>query len=325
MKKILIIVALIIISTCLFAQDVKISQGKLQIDGLLWLQYIYTQTRTFDFTYDITDTVTFSSFKRRNAFVGLTANLNSWATGRIYFDVADITGKPAYDLYALLNPNSNLSFIIGQFKLPLGVEMLTKTANLELVEYSLIGRTLRAPEGTRDIGMQIAYQHPSTDIAIAIVNGNGRNIAQDIDKNKCIAARAILKPFQKTKTFIGVNYYSGEYDLVNDFSRIGAELSFYDKPIALTAELLFTKDNTLKGIGYYGQISYSRIWLQPVLRYSSFKYENSNWDNEIVVGLNFRPLSDNFKIMLNYKFERTYLFESDIKQNGLLAQLQFAF
>jgi len=311
----------------IYAQDVKVSQGRLSIDGLLWLQYINTFSSISIPEHPLEDTIFTNSFTRRAAFIGLTANLNNWASGRIYFDIADITGKPAYDLYALLKPKPNLSFVIGQFKLPLGVEMLTKPENLELIEYSLIGRDpLRAPKGTRDIGMQVSYRHSLTDVAIAFVNGNGRNVLKDHDKNKCVAGRFVIKPLQKSNIFAGVNYYTGNYNMGTvEFSRLGAELNYIVKPIIVKAELLSTKDNARTGFGYYAQVGYNWMWLQPVFRYSTFKYESYDYQNEIVFGLNFRPLSDNLKIMLNYKIEKTTFVETKIDTKGLLAQLQFAF
>jgi hypothetical protein len=70
----------------------------------------------------------------------MTAAITNWATLRLYMDIANITSKPLYDAYATIKANSRLSFIFGQFKLPLGIEVLTKPQNLELIEYSLIGR-----------------------------------------------------------------------------------------------------------------------------------------------------------------------------------------
>lgn len=325
MKKILFVTLVILLFNTFYAQDVKVSTGKLSVDGLLWLQYINTKTYYYDFFGPVAETTTTNTFTRRVAFIGLTANLNSWASCRLYFDVANMS---AFDIYAMYKPNSNLSFTFGQFKLPLGVEMLTKSENLELIEYSLIGRTLRAPKGTRDIGIQGAYKHNYAEIILALVNGNGRNVLQDDDNSKCVVGRFIIKPLQKSNIFAGANYYFGKYDTGTvDFSRFGFELNYTVKPIILKAELLLTKETTLKGTGYYVQAGYNWMWLQPILRYSAFKYEISNRQNELVLGLNFRPLSDNFKVMLNYKYkiEKTYIFESETTQKGLLAQVQFAF
>jgi phosphate-selective porin len=323
MKKIFIVLtALVCFANVIHAQDVKVSNAKLIIDGLLWLQYINTKTHTVDPFSMVDDTVIVNSFTRRAAFIGLTATLNSWASGRIYFDVASMS---AYDLYVMYKPNSNLTFNFGQFKLPLGVEMLTKSDNLELIEYSLIGRTLRAPISTRDIGLQATYKYSYFDAYLACVNGNGRNVLLDDDGNKSIAGRLVIKPTQKVNQYIGANYYFGKYNDITDFSRFGAELNYTVNPFILKAELLMTKDDSQKGLGYYAQVGYNWMWLQPMFRYSTFKYESCNRQNELVFGLNFRPLSDNFKIMLNYKIEKTYFVETTTTQKGLLAQLQFAF
>jgi len=313
MKKIIIITVILLISlNNIYAQEVKVNQGKLSVDGLLWATYRNTK-----------DSITINTFCRRNAFIGLTANLTSWASCRLYFDVANISGQPAYDLYATLKTLPNLSFTFGQFKLPLGIEVLTKPENLELVEYSLIGRDpQRTPKGTRDIGVQIAYKHPYTDLTLACVNGNGRNVLQDDNKNKCIAGRVIIKPFQKPSFFGGFNTYFGKYVTDIKFHRIGVELNYTVSPIISKAEFLNTQDGTTKGNGYYVQTGYNWKWLQPMFRYSAFKYESQKQINEFVIGLNIRPLSDNYKLMLNYKTEKL---NSTLKQNGFIGQLQIAF
>jgi hypothetical protein len=184
----------------------------------------------------------------------MTTNLNSWASCRLYIDVADITGKPAYGLYAMLKPTPSLALTFGQFKLPLGIEVLTKPENSELIQYSLIGRDpMRTPKGTIDIGMQLAYKHPFMELALACVNGNGRNMPQDDNKNKCVAGKFIVKPFTKQKFSAGVNVYTGKYGRPDtSFLRLGAELNLTFNPIIFKTEFLNTK---------YQRWHFKREWL----------------------------------------------------------------
>jgi hypothetical protein len=313
MKKIIVFTAIIITSISFaYAQEVKVMQGKLSIDGCFWGMYRYTK-----------DSITVNSFARKNLFIGMTANITSWASLRLYTDIANTTGKPLYDAYALIKPYSSLSFIIGQFKLPLGVEVLTKPQNLELIEYSLIGRDpMRTLKGTRDIGIQGAYSHRLFDFTVTAVNGDGRNVLQDTDNYKSIAGRFVFKPLLQKTIFAGINTYMGKRIPNITYSRIGLELNFVLNQIIFKTEFLSTKDNTLKGSGYYIQAGYNWKKIQPIFRYSAFKYEKSDNLNEFVIGLNFRPLSDNVKLMLNYKHEKL---NSSLYQNGVLAQLQLAF
>jgi hypothetical protein len=319
MKKLLVVISvLLVFLNGIYAQEVKVNNGKLTIDGCLWGQYYNIKSTTSNIT------TTVSSFSRRAAFLGLTANLNNWALARMYLDLSDIAGKPAYDLYATVKAGP-ASLTFGQFKLPLGVEVLTKPENLELIEYSLIGRStttqpIRTPKGTRDIGIQAAYKHPLFDVTAALVNGEGRNVLSDIDNNKNFAGRVIVRPLQKSSIFAGVNIYLGKY--IENFHRIGAEFNYSVSPIILKIEFLNTKDGNLKGNGYYAQAGYNWKSLQPMFRYSSFKYENIETMNEYVIGLNIRPLNDNLKVMLNYKNEKT---SSTNKQTGFIGQLQIAF
>jgi len=305
MKKILCLFITILSISCIFAQEVKVNNGSLTIDGCVWGMYRNTK-----------DTLTISSFSRRNAFIGLTATITNWASARFYFDLGNILGKPAYDLYTLVKPIPivpNFNIILGQFKLPLGTEVLTKAENLELIEYSMIGRDpQRTPNGTRDIGIQAAYKHPIIDATVAIVNGEGRNVTQDADNNKNIAGRIIFKPTKKPTIYAGANVYIGK-----NFQRIGAELNYAVSPFIFKTEFLNTKDGTIRRNGYYIQVGYNWHYLQPIVRYSA--YDNLN---EYVVGLNIRPFNDNIKLMLNYKNEKISGLN---RQKGFIGQLQIAF
>lgn len=308
MRKILLI-AIIFVPMLIYAQDVKISQGKLTFDGCIWAQCRLTK-----------DTFTFN---RRNAFIGLTTNLTSWANSRIYFDIADTLGKPLYDLYVNLKPISNFSIIFGQFKLPLGIEVLTKPENLELIDYSLIGRTpQRAPKGTRDIGIQISYKQSLIEATAACVNGVGRNITRDDNKNKCFAGRVIAKPIAVPLLVPGINFYLGKYESDTSFHRIGGEINFSFNPISVKTEFLHTKDVSVTGMGFYIQSSYIWKFLQPVIRFSTYKKQSHDRTHELSLGMNYRPLADNLKIMFNYKFEKI---NNNTNQKSLVAQVQFAF
>ncbi|MEO0083219.1 MAG: porin [candidate division WOR-3 bacterium] len=310
MKKLLAILMFIASITNTYSQDVKVNQGTLNLDGCFWALY-----------KNIKDSVTINSFQRRNMFLGLTANLTKWSSLRIYADVGDNSGNPAYDLYASIKPIPELTFVFGQFKLPLGIEVLTKPENLELIEYSLIGRpSVRTLKGTRDIGIQTSYKNPFIEATAAVVNGEGRNILQDSDNNKNVAGRLIIKPLGKTMFNFGGNIYLGNY-VSNNFSRMGLELNYTFSPVILKSEMLLTKDGILKGNGYYLQIGYNWRWLQPMIRFSTYN-KNQSPLNEYVIGLNFRPLKDNIKVMINYKNEKI---TSTIRQKGILAQLQLAF
>jgi len=314
MKKFFIVIFIIISVSWINAQEVKVNKGALSVDGCLWVQYRNTN-----------DTIKISTFARPNAFLGMTANLTNWATCRLYIDLANTTGKPAYDLYALLKPIPylpNLTFTFGQFKLPLGIEVLTKPENLEFIQYSLIGRDpIRTPKGTRDIGFQVAYKNPMFEATTALANGEGRNILQDADNYKNFAGRLIIKPFQKPTIYAGVNAYLGKY-VSGNFHRIGVELNYTVSPIIFKTEFLNIKDGNTEGNGYYAQIGYNWKWLQPMFRYSALKYSAVDGINEFVIGLNLRPLNENVKILINYKSEKI---SNSLKQNGFLTQLQLAF
>ncbi len=283
--------------SCLFAQE------GVSIDACLRTLYKWTESN---------DT-TRHTFSLRNAFLGFTKNMNKYIAARIYIDVGDTTGKPAYDLYAALKPTP-WEIRIGQFKQGLGIEMLLPTPKLDFIESSLIGK-MRTPKDLRDLGIQLLYRDKGVEAWLACVNGTGKNVLQDDNNWKDLSGRLA---FQQKDFILGGNFYYGKIGpdtLLRKYRRWAGEMAI-KTPLELTTELLYM-DDTLKGKGFYLSLIYRRKQFCPLFRYDWLEYNNSEKE-ALTFGINFLPLKENLKLGINYIRED--------KQNWrILSQFQIAY
>jgi hypothetical protein len=284
-------------SSCLFAEE------GVSIDACIWSRYEYTKI----------DTNSQSTFALRNAFLGFTRNVNKYVTARVYLDVGDINGKPAYDLYASLKKEP-WEMRLGQFKQFLGLEMLLPPPKLDFIEYSLIGKR-RAPKNPRDVGILLIFRDKKSELALACVNGTGKNVLVDENKWKDLSGRLALH--DKDFILAGNFYYGkiGKEDSLKNFERWGMELAI-KTPLELSSEFLFLRD-TLNGKGFYLALVYRQKRYQPLFRYDWLEY-NKVEEKSYTFGMNIFPLKENLKLGLNFIWQE--------KENWrFLTQLQIAY
>ncbi|MEO0116622.1 MAG: porin [candidate division WOR-3 bacterium] len=287
----------------LFAQSCLFAEEGVNLDACIWTNYQYIKSN---------DTCQ-NTFSLRNAFLGFTKNINKYLTARIYLDVGDILGKPAYDLYCALK-KSPWEIRIGQFKQFLGMEMLLPPPKLDFIEYSLIGK-YRAPVNPRDVGLLLIYREERAELAFACVNGTGKNVLKDDNRWKDLSGRLALR--QKDLLFGGNFYYGklGKDDSLKGYERWGLELGV-KTPLELASEFLFLED-TLKGKGFYFALIYRQKRYEPLFRYDWLEY-NKVIKKFYTLGINFIPLKEKLKLALNYIWQ-------DKKIWRILSQLQIAY
>ena len=317
MKSIVVIAVLTIISSML-AQELSIAKGKLSFDACVWGRYYYLST-----TDSAGNKMDENSFARVYGFLGLTGTITDYAKIRFYYDMGEISGAPAYDLYLCLTRNSyELRF--GQLKPPTGIENLTPTPKLDFIEYSIISKHRTSTGITRDIGIQLATKQRFFECALAVTNGNGRNQLKDNNKWKDLLGRLVFIPEPELGLTFGGNLYWGKVGpdgaLVNA-QRFGAELAFVRNPVMLKSEFLYAKDGSINSNGFYVSAGYRYRNLQPVVRFE--RYTSGQSQMAITVGINWFIRGDNLKPMLNY----TYLDDkiSRSQCHKIIAQLQFSF
>ncbi|MEO0102790.1 MAG: porin [candidate division WOR-3 bacterium] len=288
--------SLLLAQSCLFAEE------GVNLDACIWTNYKYIK---------FNDTCQ-NTFSLRNAFLGFTKNINKYLAARIYLDVGDILGKPAYDLYCALKPG-RWEIRVGQFKQFLGMEMLLPPPKLDFIDYSLIGK-YRAPVNPRDVGLLLIYREEKSEIAFACVNGTGKNVLKDDNNWKDLSGRLALR---QKDLLLGGNFYYGKLgkETLKKYERWGLELGI-KTPLELSSEFLFLKD-TLEGKGFYTAFVYRQKRYEPLFRYDWLEYNNLI-QKSYTLGINFIPLKEKLKLALNYIWQ-------DKKNWRILSQLQIAY
>jgi hypothetical protein len=315
MKKFVLIITLIAISSVL-AQEVTIAKGKLSFDACVLGKYYFLSTSN---TSNIKNDT--NSYARLFGFLGITGNITDYARVRFYYDMGDITGKPAYDLFMCLTKNS-YELRVGQFKPPTGIEVLTAPPKLDFIDYTTLSKHRTSTGSTRDIGIQLYAKPKFFEVAFAVTNGNGRNQLKDDNAWKDLSSRIICTPDQQLGLFFGGNIYWGKAGPDDTLKqRFGAELAFVHKPVFLKSEFAFIKDDTTNNNGFYMAAGYRYHNLQPVIRIE--RYSSGNSLIALTGGVNWFIKEDNIKPMLNYTYTDDKITGS--KSHKVSAQLQLSF
>lgn len=317
MKKILIL-TLACLPVILLANEVSIVNGRLTVDACVWGRYYYLST-----TDSIDNKTDMNYFARVYGFLGITGIITDYAKVRFYYDMGEITGAPAYDLYMSFT-HKVYELRIGQLKPPTGLENLTPTPKLDFIEYSIISGHRTSTGITRDIGLQFSAKPRFIDFGLAVINGNGRNQVKDDNKWKDILGRLVIIPDPALGLTFGGSFYwgkTGPDGMLLNAQRFGAEVAYVHNPVMLKGEFLYAKDDTLTSNGFYVSAGYRYCNLQPVLRFERYTAGKSKM--AITGGINWFIKGDKVKPMLNYTYIDDKIANS--KCHKIAGQLQFSF
>lgn len=316
MKKFALIITLIAISSIL-AQEVTIAKGKLSFDACVWGKY-------YSLNKDSTGIKSNeNSFARVVGFLGITGIITDYAKVRFYYDMGDILGTPAYDIFMCLTRRS-YELRIGQFKPPTGNENLIPPPKLDFIDYTTLSKHRTSTGATRDIGLQLSTKQKFFECALAVINGNGKNQLKDNNNNQDLSGRLVFTPDQKLGLNFGGNIYWGKVGpdtALTKAQRFGAELGFVHTPVFLKSEFALIKDSTKNSNGFYVAAGYRYKNLQPVVRFE--RYTSGKSLIAITGGFNWFIKEENIKPMLNYTYTDDKI--TGIKSHKVSAQLQFSF
>jgi phosphate-selective porin len=84
-----------------------------------------------------------------------------------------------------------LGFSLGQFKTPFSRQSLLSDSRLQLVEKAQIASI--APD--RQVGVATTLTLPFSEVSLGVFNGDGKNVAQNVDEHFMYVARATFRPF----------------------------------------------------------------------------------------------------------------------------------
>uniref|UniRef100_A0A7C6EHD7 Porin n=1 Tax=candidate division WOR-3 bacterium TaxID=2052148 RepID=A0A7C6EHD7_UNCW3 len=315
MKNFIFIIITVIATS--FASEVTIAQGKLSFDACVWGRYYFLAADSAN------NKTRENSFTRLFGFLGITGAITDYAKVRFYYDMGDIAGKPAYDIFISLS-KKGYELRLGQFKPPTGIENLTPPPKLDFIDYTTLSQYRTATGPTRDIGLQVSAKKKDFECAIAIINGNGRNQVKDDNKWKDIVARVVFTPDQNLGLTFGGNIYLGKVGpdtALKKANRFGAELALVNKPIFVKSEFVIVNDSNINNKGVYFALGYRYKNFQPVARAEIYPLTSSLI--ALTGGINWFIKDENIKPMLNYTYTSDK--NKDKRSHKLSGQLQISF
>ena len=227
--------------------------------------------------------------------------------------------KMILDAVVKWNFYKNFTLWAGQTKLPGNRERVISSANLQLVDRSLVNKVFNID---RDMGVQLRHyftlgKNFTVVESLAISQGEGRNLVQDNLGGYQWTARVEVYPFGKFK---GKGDYVGgavkrqqtpklaigaTYDInnnaVKDRSNMGSYMLIDD------------------GLGYY-ETDINSIFIDAMFKYQGFsfmaEYANRQADNPIAVNSDGSETGDVVDVGDGLNLVSGYLFDNDVELTG---------
>lgn len=226
-----------------------------------------------------------------------------------------------------------LQMNIGQYKLPLSLEGLQSSGQLETVERALFASD-RARGGNygdvRDIGFMLrGGVGPRVDFQAGVFN----SIAEtqntvDVNDEKALAGRLVARPV--TGLHLGM---SGAWDNGGGArprrDRLGGELEYKRGAFQLKSELMTGEDGPLHRRGFYAHVGYRfKPKLEWVFRVDGWDPDTASEDTPLsvseldyVTGFNVFLSKHNLKLQVNY-LRKTFGSDALESRNVLLVNTQ---
>ncbi|MBW7886966.1 MAG: hypothetical protein H3C35_01220 [Bacteroidetes bacterium] len=240
-----------------------------------------------------------SQFLVKMARVGVAGNVNQFASYKFLVDAAPLgkfaassdtlSGKKILtsassvypqillDAYSTITPVENISFSLGQFKVPFSTDNLRGGASLDFVNRPLL--TSVAP-ALRDVGFSLSYKgngNVPSEFTAGIFNGTGQNKLED-DRSATYAGRLSVSPVKGAN--VSANYYGGKngttdvsiYDFGFDWA---CDNFFVDGEFAMRASAL--PAGTITSSAYFVYVLYAFVFegseiqsVIPAVRYEQY-------------------------------------------------------
>lgn len=221
----------------------------------------------------------------------------------------------------------------GQFKVPFGLENLTPTPSLDLINLapSVSGLVPGLDIGSygRDIGLVFTGQASIFEYFVGVFNGAGVNKA-DTNGQKDLAARLVMRPLSGLS--FGASLYDGRYSaaagaapVVRD--RTGFDAAWVTPAVSLKAELIRARDGERRRQGWYAQGGWFVVpkKIQAVVRYDSLDLDRGAASDRVATaaaGLSWF-IAGRTRIQVNY--EHVVNEAGAVLNRSLLAQFQLGF
>jgi hypothetical protein len=255
-------------------------------------------------------------FEVRNARFGATGKINNNMSYKIEIDLSDEGRMKMLDAYVKFMPVSNLSFYLGQKKIPFSTDYMRNPAENIFANRSFLAKYIN--DGMRDIGFYAEYgiegQIP-VNILVAAVNGTGNNNPQWIEKPN-LAGRFTLGPEKGIR--ITGNFYQGDDSEKKNLSMLGGEIRYTNGTFFIESEYIKRRWNDTLSVkrnddgffihSYYNFPTKVKMihLITPVIRYDLIGesvFRNKVDADRLTFGINlgFEPKQFYSEIRLNYE------------------------
>lgn len=255
-------------------------------------------------------------FEVRNARLGATGKINSNMSYKVEIDLSDEGKMKMLDAYVKFMPVSNLSFYLGQRKIPFSTDYMRNPAENIFANRSFLAKYIN--DGMRDIGFYAEYNIDGilpVNFLVGAVNGTGNNNPQWIKKPN-LAGRLTIGPDIGLR--IAGNVYYGNDSFKKDLFMFGGEIRYTNGSFFIESEYIKRKwddtlsvsrnDNGLYVHSYYNfKVEGKMICLiSPVARYdmigASVLRRKIDADRlTLGINLGFEPKQFYSEIRLNYE------------------------
>ncbi len=200
--------------------------------------------------------------------------------------------KILQDLFVTLKLVSHHTIDVGQKKIPISMEGLESSAELDFPERAIVsGATFQGHRGFGDFrepGIQLNGEWPHVSYTVGVFNGEGPN-ASDKNDRKDIAERVVVRPFPWLH--LGGSRYDGWLGPQKiRKNRTGGEFKLAYEPIFLKGEYIRAYDGPVAKEGWYVSAGYRfgglrvgrvRFDLQPAVRWEGFDPDRDVGENSI--------------------------------------------
>ena len=234
---------------------------------------------------------------------------------------------PRIILDAVLKWNfyENFELWAGQTKLPGNVERVISSANLQLIDRSLLNSRFNID---RDLGIQLHHKTSLGDQflmkeKVAISQGEGRNVTQGNEGGLQYTARLEFLPFGEFKS-------KGDYfqaDLKREVQpklMVGFVYNFNDDAVktrSVLGDYMFLSDDTLY------QTDITTVFVDAVFKYRGFsfmgEYAERNADAPVALDLDDTPTGDVVLTGNAFNLQAGYLFKSNFEVVGRFTTLDY--
>jgi hypothetical protein len=258
-------------------------------------------------------------FEVRNARFGAVGKINNYMGYKIEIDLSDEGQIRMLDAYVKFTPVKDLSFYMGQRKIPFSTDYMRNPAENIFANRSFLAKYIN--DGLRDIGFYAEYKIPVSlpvNLVVGAVNGTGNNNPEWIEKPNLVS-RLTVGPddgFRATG-----NIYFGENIYQEDLVMVGGELrhtigSWFIECEYISRNYTDTLSVRQKEDGFYIHSYYNFIpeskmiyMISPTARYDfigSSVFENRIDVNRLTLGINVGFDTKQFYSEIRFNYENYF-------------------